>query len=66
MSATSTAEGFDQKQILKALLEIKRGNFAHRMPEDWTGLGGKIADAFNAVAEPVSYTHLTLPTNREV
>ncbi len=51
MSAKDPTETVDQKELLRALLELKRGNFAYRMPEDRTGLGGKIADTFNAVAE---------------
>src|SRR6266513_2602473 len=37
------------KQLLNALTAFKRGNFSVRLPEDWTGLAGKVADTFNEV-----------------
>src|SRR5260370_10859886 len=37
------------KQLLNALIAFKRGNFSVRLPEDWTGLAGKVADTFNDV-----------------
>src|SRR4029077_7528153 len=37
------------KQLLAALTAFKRGNFSVRLPEDWTGLAGKVADTFNDV-----------------
>jgi len=37
------------KQLLNALTAFKRGNFSVRLPEDWTGLVGKVADTFNDV-----------------
>ena len=39
----------DTKQLLKALMAFKRGDFSARLPDDWTGLAGKIADTFNDV-----------------
>jgi signal transduction histidine kinase/HAMP domain-containing protein/CheY-like chemotaxis protein len=38
-------------QLLSALMAFKRGDFSARLPEDWTGVPGKIADTFNAVIE---------------
>ena len=32
-------------------MAFKRGDFSARLPEDWTGVPGKIADTFNAVIE---------------
>src|SRR6266478_1935440 len=37
------------KQLLNALIAFKRGNFSVRLPADWTGLAGKVADTFNEV-----------------
>src|SRR5437588_10626251 len=37
------------KQLLNALITFKRGNFSVRLPADWTGLAGKVADTFNEV-----------------
>jgi HAMP domain-containing protein/signal transduction histidine kinase/CheY-like chemotaxis protein len=37
------------KQLLNALTAFKRGDFSVRLPADWIGLTGKVADAFNDV-----------------
>src|SRR5437763_7100475 len=42
-------ERLDEKQLLAALVAFKRGDFSVRLPDDWMGLGGKIADTFNDV-----------------
>ena len=39
----------DHKQLLVALTAFKRGDFSVRLPDDWTGVAGKIADTFNDV-----------------
>jgi HAMP domain-containing protein/CheY-like chemotaxis protein/signal transduction histidine kinase len=39
----------DQKRLLAALTAFKRGDFSVRLPDDWTGLPGKVADTFNEV-----------------
>src|SRR4026209_2148537 len=36
-------------QLLTALLAYKSGDFSVRLPADWTGVAGKIADGFNDV-----------------
>src|SRR5882724_11645639 len=41
----------DARQLLAALMAFKRGDFSARLPEDWTGVPGKIADTFNTVIE---------------
>src|SRR5213596_3407241 len=41
----------DTRQLLAALMAFKRGDFSARLPDDWTGVSGKIADTFNAVIE---------------
>ncbi|MBA4149550.1 MAG: HAMP domain-containing protein [Verrucomicrobia bacterium] len=51
----SLAEGsdvtLDTQQLLVALTAIKKGDFSVRMPMNWTGAPGKVADVFNEVAE---------------
>jgi HAMP domain-containing protein/CheY-like chemotaxis protein/signal transduction histidine kinase len=42
-------DGVDPKQLLSVLTAFKRGDFSVRLPEDWTGIAGKIADTFNDV-----------------
>ena len=39
----------DSRQLLTALVAFKRGDFSARLPDDWTGVAGKIADTFNDV-----------------
>jgi HAMP domain-containing protein/CheY-like chemotaxis protein len=48
---TPPAEGFDPRLLLRALTAFRRGDFSVRLPEEWTGLGGKIADSFNETVE---------------
>ena len=38
-------------ELLDALLAVKRGNDTARLPLDWPGVAGKVADAFNDVVE---------------
>jgi HAMP domain-containing protein/signal transduction histidine kinase/CheY-like chemotaxis protein len=47
----SNGTDFETGQLLSALMAFKRGDFSARLPEDWTGVRGKIADTFNAVIE---------------
>ncbi|MEW6266041.1 MAG: HAMP domain-containing protein [Thermodesulfobacteriota bacterium] len=54
-------EELDIKLLLKALTEYKRGNFNIRLPIEWTGLAGKIADTFNDIVE----TNQTIATELE-
>src|SRR5205823_8618741 len=39
----------DNGQLLRALEAFKRGDFSVRLPDDCTGVAGKIADTFNEV-----------------
>ncbi len=41
----------DTRLLLNTLLALKKGNFSTRMPSDWTGMPGKIADALNDIIE---------------
>ncbi|HYG75706.1 MAG TPA: HAMP domain-containing protein [Planctomycetota bacterium] len=40
-----------RRGLLAALVSLKRGDFTARLPDDLTGLDGKIADTFNDVIE---------------
>src|SRR6266498_108377 len=46
-----TNESLDTRLLLTALTALKKGDFSVRLPLDWTGTAGKIADAFNDVIE---------------
>ena len=41
----------DSKQVLKALISLKKGNFSVRLPLEWSGTEGKVSDVFNELAE---------------
>ncbi|HVK63144.1 MAG TPA: HAMP domain-containing protein, partial [Polyangium sp.] len=49
--AAATGGVLDRKLMLEALTALKKGNFSVRLPIDWEGLDGKIADTFNDVVE---------------
>ena len=40
-------ESVDANALLTFLEQVKRGDFSARMPLDWTGVAGKVADGFN-------------------
>ena len=44
-------DSLDTKQLLSALMSFRRGDFTARLPTEWTGVAGKIADTFNDVIE---------------
>jgi HAMP domain-containing protein len=39
-----------QAKLLAALLALRNGDFEVRLPSDWTGIPGRIADTFNDIA----------------
>src|SRR5262245_31870447 len=47
----SAPQSLDATLLLQALTALKKGNFAFRLPLDWTGVAGKVADAFNEAIE---------------
>ena len=58
--------GIAKRTLLSISLSLVSGlSFAkmYQLPEDGARVIGRME---NHVVEPVSYTHLTLPTNREV
>jgi len=50
-TATVTADEIDVPRLLSALTAFKKGDFSARLPGDWSGKAGKVADTFNDVAE---------------
>ena len=48
---TDLAEQLDIKLLLSTLMALKKGDFSARMPDDWTGMSGKIADTLNEIIE---------------
>ena len=49
--AVASRDEMDLRVLLKVLNAVKKGDFSARMPEDLTGLPGKIADALNDIVE---------------
>ena len=47
--APTSAEAVDAKVLLSVLAQVREGDFTVRMPLDWTGVPGKVADGFNDV-----------------
>ena len=39
----------EMREILTVLLALKAGDFSVRLPSDWTGVYGKIADTLNDI-----------------
>jgi len=50
----------DANSVLSALIALKKGDFAARLPVGWTGIGGKVADTFNDVAELMAASTMEL------
>src|SRR5262245_66293409 len=44
-----TSQRTDLSELLTALQAVRDGDFSVRLPGDWTGLEGKIADTFNEI-----------------
>ena len=47
--APSGEPEFDMRRMLQALQAVRFGDFSVRLPNDQTGLAGKIADTFNEI-----------------
>jgi hypothetical protein len=45
------ANSSEMTVLLNALIALKKGKTGVRLPVEWTGVGGKVADAFNDVVE---------------
>ncbi|HEV2800911.1 MAG TPA: HAMP domain-containing protein [Pyrinomonadaceae bacterium] len=47
----ATPDTIDTKLLLKTLMAFKKGDFSQRLPTEWTGEAGKIADTLNDIME---------------
>src|SRR5215207_5065280 len=47
--AVATLPPSQLSELLRALQAVQEGNFSVRLPGDWTGIEGKIADTFNGI-----------------
>ena len=48
---TLTPQSLNTKMLLKVLVAFKKGDFSVRLPGEWTGEAGKIADTLNDIIE---------------
>ncbi len=48
-SAEPIADSVDPTVLLSVLAQVKFGDFSARMPREWTGVAGKVADGLNDV-----------------
>src|SRR2546423_1898159 len=48
---TLTKDSLNTKLLLKVLIAYKKGDFSVRLPGEWTGEAGKIADTLNDIIE---------------
>ncbi|MDQ3685955.1 MAG: HAMP domain-containing protein, partial [Acidobacteriota bacterium] len=44
-------DSIDEKLLLNSLMAYKKGDFSVRLPTEWTGVAGKIADTLNDIIE---------------
>ncbi|MBI4527950.1 MAG: HAMP domain-containing protein, partial [Deltaproteobacteria bacterium] len=44
-------DSLDSKLLLAVLLAVQKGDFSVRLPSEWTGVNGKIADVLNDIIE---------------
>jgi HAMP domain-containing protein/CheY-like chemotaxis protein/signal transduction histidine kinase len=51
---TDLGEQLDAKVLLSTLVALKKGDFSVRMPSDWIGMAGKIADTLNDIIDTKS------------
>ena len=49
VAITDSVDSVDMKVLLQVLAQVKAGDFAARMPIEWTGVAGKVADGLNDV-----------------
>src|SRR5262249_42145170 len=47
----SPSSVIDPVILLDALVALRKGDYSQRLPVEWTGVAGKVADVFNEVAE---------------
>src|ERR1044072_1455170 len=48
---TASRDSINSKLLLKTLVAFKNGDFSVRLPGEWTGEAGKIADTLNEIIE---------------
>ncbi|KAB8145009.1 response regulator [Chloroflexia bacterium SDU3-3] len=49
MTVAEDTDSLDTRKLLRVLMAVKKGDFSVRMPDDHTGIAGKIADTLNDI-----------------
>jgi len=49
----TVADAIDPNVLLNVLAQVKGGDFSARMPLEWTGVSGRVADGLNDVIRQV-------------
>src|SRR5215210_7362429 len=47
----ANTDSLDKKLLLNTIMAFKKGDFSARLPTEWTGEAGKIADTLNEIIE---------------
>src|ERR1051326_7012439 len=50
-SEVSNTDVLDTRLLLRTLMAVKKGDFSVRMPDEQTGIAGKIADTLNEIID---------------
>ena len=56
VTVTAPIEVLDMNTLLTTLKALRKGDFSRRMPEDWPGMPGKIADTLNEIIDMAADT----------
>ncbi|HSR91733.1 MAG TPA: HAMP domain-containing protein, partial [Gemmatimonadales bacterium] len=51
LAKEGTETALDRRLLLLALQSVRSGDFSVRLPHDWSGIDGKIADTFNEIVQ---------------
>ncbi len=51
LAKEGTEAALDRRLLLLALQSVRSGDFSVRLPHDWSGIDGKIADTFNEIVQ---------------
>jgi signal transduction histidine kinase/CheY-like chemotaxis protein/HAMP domain-containing protein len=59
-SATALRNGDPIRELVATLTAIEEGDFSARLPADWTGLHGKVAESINSIAARLERSNASL------
>src|SRR5947207_11851710 len=59
-NAVDLSDGEFKRQLLATLGAVRDGDFSARLPSDWTGLDGKVADTVNQIVSRMERSNVNL------